>query len=110
VIFLMQRTERSCDELAAGLAPDAEKELAAFVHAVQELFGPEQARQSTEDWLEELESMDLPRGNAVSSWRPVTIASAIRLASRVNSPMFRQTIEFPNLVAAGAFVGCDKAI
>jgi hypothetical protein len=106
----MQRTEQSCVELAAELAPDAEKELAAFILAVQESFGSEQARQSIEDWLEELESMDLPRGNAVSSWRPVTIAAAIRLASRINARLRKQTTEFPNLIAAGAFVGCDKAI
>jgi hypothetical protein len=38
----------------------AERELSAFIAAVTELFGPEQARTSTEDWLEELELMDSP--------------------------------------------------
>ena len=33
----------------------AEAELAAFISAVAQLFGPEQSRTSTEDWLEEAE-------------------------------------------------------
>lgn len=33
----------------------AERELAAFISAATELFGPEQARLSAEDWLEESE-------------------------------------------------------
>jgi hypothetical protein len=33
----------------------AERELSAFIRAVTELFSPEQARLSTEDWLDELE-------------------------------------------------------
>jgi hypothetical protein len=35
-----------------------ERELFAFICAVEQLFGPEQARLSMEDWLAELERMD----------------------------------------------------
>ena len=105
----MQKTERICVELAAGLLPDAEKELAAFVHAVQELFGSEQARQSIEDWMEELASMNLPKRHADPTWREITNASAIRLASRVKAPSLRHTTEFPDFVAVPGLVGCDEA-
>jgi hypothetical protein len=38
----------------------AERELASFISGVTELFGPEQARDSTEEWLDEAELMDTP--------------------------------------------------
>ena len=60
----------------------AERELSAFVRAVNELFGPEQARLSTEDWLDELELKDmLPRATS-RDWRAVTVAASARLANR----------------------------
>jgi hypothetical protein len=60
----------------------AERELSAFVRAVTELFGPEQARLSTEDWLDELELKDmLPRATS-RDWRAVTVAASARLANR----------------------------
>jgi hypothetical protein len=105
--FLMQGTEQSCVELAAGLVPDAEKELVAYARAVHELFGSEQARRSVEDWMAELQVMDWPTGDAVPVWRQVTIASAIRLASRVKVPLHKKTAEFLNLVAVAALHGCD---
>jgi hypothetical protein len=108
--FLMQGTEQSCVELAAGLVPDAEKELAAYASAVHELFGSEQARRSVEDWMAELQVLDWPNGEAAPVWRQVTIASAIRLASRVNAPLHKETTEFPNPVSVAALLGCDRAI
>ncbi len=58
----------------------AERELSAFVRAVTELFGAEQARLSTEDWLDELELKDmLPRASR-RDWRAVTVAASARLA------------------------------
>src|SRR5215213_8278176 len=61
----------------------AERELSAFRTAVGELYGPEEAQQSTEDWLQELESFDGPSAFTGNSWRPITIAAAVRLASRL---------------------------
>jgi hypothetical protein len=55
----------------------AEHELSAFITAVTELFGPEQAKLSAEDWLAEFELMD-------RSPRSVTVAASSRLANRLN--------------------------
>jgi alkylhydroperoxidase/carboxymuconolactone decarboxylase family protein YurZ len=62
----------------------AERELAAFIRVVTDLFGPEQAQQSAEDWLRELVARDdLP--DSSREWRTLTIAAATRLASRLNA-------------------------
>ncbi len=60
----------------------AERELSAFILAVTELFGPEQARLSTEDWLDELELMHSPHRATTRDWRAVTVAASARLANR----------------------------
>jgi hypothetical protein len=81
----------SCDEnmqnrtsYRAGLLASAERELASFARAVSELFGADQARQSVEDWMQELESMDWRSEKTIPAWRHLTIAAAARLAGRVN--------------------------
>ncbi len=63
----------------------AEHELSAFISAVKELFGPDQAQLSAVDWLDELELMDIPPGSTSRDWRAVTIAAAARLANRLNA-------------------------
>lgn len=63
----------------------AERELSAFTGAVTELFGTEQARVSTEDWLEELTLLDMPSRPKERNWRAVTIAAAARLAKRLDT-------------------------
>ena len=68
----------------------AERELSAFTGAVTELFGTEQARLSTEDWLEELTLMDMPSRSKERNWRAVTIAAAARLAKRLDTATHRQ--------------------
>jgi len=50
-------------QLANDFIVLAEKEMSAFIRAVQKLFGAEQARKSALHWIEELELMDWP------SWR-----------------------------------------
>ena len=60
----------------------AEKELAAFISAVQSLYGTEQSMQSAEDWIHELELLNL-EDSIDTDWRQVTIAASARLASRV---------------------------
>jgi hypothetical protein len=60
----------------------AERELASFIGAVKELFGPEQARLSGDDWLDEAELMDSPARATSRDWRAVTVAASARLASR----------------------------
>lgn len=71
----------SCAELITL----AERELAAFVGAVSELFGSEQARLSAEDWLDSLVSMVNLPGPTLRDWRQVTVVVAERLASRLST-------------------------
>lgn len=69
----------------------AERELASFIGAVEELFGPEQALRSADDWLNEFELMNrLPRSTG-RDWRSVTVAASARLAHRVTVARERQT-------------------
>jgi hypothetical protein len=63
----------------------AEREFSAFISAVKELHGPEQARLSAMDWLDELELMDSQRASMSQHWRVVTIAASARLANRLNA-------------------------
>ena len=62
----------------------AERELSAFFAAVTELYGSEQAKASSDDWLRELMASDeLP--DSTRKWRTLTIAAAAQLARRVNA-------------------------
>ena len=61
----------------------AERELSAFFHAITQLFGPELAKRSAEDWLHELIEIDgMP--TSVREWRLLTAKVSARLANRVN--------------------------
>ncbi len=62
-----------------------ERELSSFIAAVTELYGPEQARISAEDWLDESDIMDSPPRSDMQLWRTVTVAASARLANRVNA-------------------------
>ena len=106
----MQGIKQDCVELTAELLPGAERELAAFALAVEELFGGAQARQSIEDWMAELELMDWQKRDVVLVWRQVTVASAIRLARRVNAPSLKKPTEFLNPVVLATSLCCDKAV
>jgi hypothetical protein len=68
----------------------AERELASFIGGVTQLFGPEQAQASTEDWLDEAEIMDAPPRSTARDWRAVTIAASARLARRIDAARYRQ--------------------
>ena len=69
-----------CIQLANGFFILAQKELSAFMSAVDELFGAEQAHQSALDWIEEMELMDWPAGDSIPDWRRATIGASSRLA------------------------------
>jgi hypothetical protein len=101
---LIQGREQCCVEFAAELAPDVEKQLAAYARAVQELFGSEQVPQSVEDWMAEFELMNWPPGTAIPHWRLVTIAAASRLAFRVQHSLFKNPSEVTTLVLMRAEV------
>ena len=83
---------RVVDELTNGDVPTfaklmtmAERELGAFLSAVTELFGSEQARLAAEEWLDELLLMEALPGLTSRDWRLITIAASARLANRVNA-------------------------
>ena len=87
-----ERQMRVVDELPNSNGPTfarlmtlAERELGAFISAVTELFGSEQARLAAEDWLDELVSMETLPGLTSRDWRLITIAASARLANRVNA-------------------------
>jgi hypothetical protein len=67
-------------EADAGLFKRAEKELAAFVAAVNTLHGGEQARAAADDWLLELIAFKEPCKDASLDFRSVTIGAVRRLA------------------------------
>ena len=64
----------------------AERELGAFISAVTELFGSEQARVAAEDWVDELVLTEIPSELASRDCRLITIAASARLANRVSRP------------------------
>src|SRR5271155_4731769 len=78
----MSQNESFHSSLWADRMQLAERELVSFVAAVTELFGPEQARLSAQDWLDELELMDSSTAFTRRDWRTVTIAASGRLATR----------------------------
>lgn len=75
----------------ADLMVISKRELGAFITAVTELFGPEQARLAAEDWIDELELLDALPGPAGREWRSVTIAASVQLARRLNTYADRPT-------------------
>ena len=88
-----EQTGRQLEEIAlcdANLILLAERELAAFARAVRELFGSEQARVSTAEWIDELESLNWPARPGVADFRRITTAASARLADRKQSPCFIQ--------------------
>jgi hypothetical protein len=70
----------------------AERELASFIGAVTELFGPEQALLSADDWLDESELMDSPPRSTARDWRAVTVAASARLTYRVTVARDRRAL------------------
>jgi hypothetical protein len=56
----MNSREQFCDSTCADQMHIAEPELSAFMHAVTQPFGPEEAKLSAEDWFDELIGSPLP--------------------------------------------------
>jgi len=82
IALMNRRNNRS--PANADLMVIAERELGAFIRAVTELFGPEQARLAAEEWVDELELMDALPGPTRRDWGSVTIAASAQLARRLN--------------------------
>ncbi|HLQ77666.1 MAG TPA: hypothetical protein VK210_09935 [Terriglobia bacterium] len=81
----MNTKESFSNSICKAQTQMAERELSAFISAVKELFGPDQAQLSAVDWLDELELMDIPPGSTSRDWRAVTIVASVRLANRLNA-------------------------
>ncbi len=87
----MNSQERFCNSNYTAEMEIAERELSAFIRAVTQLFGPEAAKLSAEDWLDESELMDsLPLATS-RTWRAVTIAASARLANRLAVSQHRRS-------------------
>jgi hypothetical protein len=80
----MNSQKTFCDSDYGADMDIAEHELFAFIAAVNQLFGPEEAKVSAEDWLDESELMDSPPQFASRNWRAVTIAASAKLANRMS--------------------------
>jgi len=85
----MTQSESFCSSLYTDQMYLAERELSAFIAAVAELFGADQAKMSVEDWLDESELMDVSPRFTCRDWRAVTIAASVRLANRLNVALHR---------------------
>ena len=81
--YPMDNRELFSDSMYEEQTHLAERELASFLSAVTELYGPEQAELSAKDWLDESDSMDTPCFSTEPDWRTVTIAASARLAKRL---------------------------
>jgi hypothetical protein len=87
----MNFEEQFCNSNYAAEMDIAERELSAFIGAVTELFGPEVAKLSAEDWLDESKLMDSPPRSTSRNWRAVTIAASARLANRLAVSQHRRS-------------------
>jgi hypothetical protein len=85
----------SCTELMTM----AERELAAFLGAVTELYGANEAAMSADVWLCELHGSDtLPR--SAHGWRKITATALALIASRLTATKVL-AIPSPSCCAAG---------
>lgn len=81
----------------------AERELSAFIGAVTELFGSEQARLSAQDWLDESNFIESQARATLQGWLAVTVAASARLARRIEGGQHRR----PSRTAS---TGTDDAV
>jgi hypothetical protein len=115
----MNSDELYDDSICAEQMHLAERELAAFIGAVRESFGEEQALLSAEDWLDASQSMDHPRRSTTRDWRAVTVAASARLASRLLShevieptarPPIRRYRQYHRPAVSYPLFGCDTLV
>ncbi len=88
----MNSQEHLCNSNYAAEIDIAERELFAFIGAVTQLYGREEAKLSAEDWLDESELMDSPPRSTRRNWRAVTIAASARLANRLAIAQHHRTL------------------
>jgi signal transduction histidine kinase len=71
-------------EFCAELFDAAEREMAAFVSSVDQLFDHDMTQQAADYWIEVLETLNPFLDKTRPNWRQVTIAAAARLAKGFN--------------------------
>jgi hypothetical protein len=91
--FARNEPSKNSSSPCADLITMAERELSAFFNAINQLFGPEQAELSAEDWLHELIEIDILPTSA-REWRLITAKVSTRLPSRVHT--LSPSTEFAN--------------
>src|SRR5580704_8507897 len=91
--MLMDAETDRCIQLASDFLILAEKELSAFIRAVDQLLGAEQARQSALDWIEELGRIDWPSGESIPDWRRVTVGAIAQLDALLSDSKHRDTLK-----------------
>jgi hypothetical protein len=79
----MNTEESFCNSTCEDQMRIAQRKLSALINAVTESFGPEQAKVSIEDWLDDSELMDSPPRWTNRDWRAVTVAASARLVNRL---------------------------
>jgi hypothetical protein len=96
VLNKTDKAPNNYDPACGDLMSMAERELAAFVSAVTESFGPRTARACAEDWLRELMAKD-DLATSVGQWRQLTVKVLARLANRVTPPStaIARTLAYP---------------
>jgi hypothetical protein len=80
---LIVETQQASVGMIADLLLSAEKELASFYEAIEERYGPEEARKAARDWIDEVAIMDWPVDGVLPNWRRASIVAADCLASRI---------------------------
>lgn len=92
----MNSRDETSDSGCADQMHLAERELSAFIRAVTQLYGSEDAKLATEDWLDESQLMDSPPLLTDRTWRAVTIAASARLANQLALRPQQRTLSVPN--------------
>jgi len=87
----MNSQEQFCNSTYADQMHIAERELSAFIRAVTQLFGPEEAKLSAEDWLDESELVGSPHRSTSLDWRAISVAASARLAKRLTVAQHQRT-------------------
>src|SRR6266849_9798550 len=98
-IHLHQTTTSTPEQYVAGLTDFGPGRSNLFGNSADEYLqgvrslhkSPEQARVAAEDWVDELEFVDILPEPAGRDWRSVTIAAAARLTKRLNIDADRRT-------------------
>jgi hypothetical protein len=87
----MKTEESFCNSTYEDQFHIVERDLSAFISAVTQLFGPEEAKLSVEDWLDESELVDSPPRSTSRDWRAVSVAASARLAKRLTVAQHQRT-------------------